>query len=180
MSEITDEHIEHLKHQDFKNKKHEKGCTCGYCELRRWEKQQQQLRREFNKRIKSLSLDPSAREALFTKFEDCWNTGFRCFYCKRQMELHFENEFSFTLDHTVPKANDGEDTVENLEFVCRTCNFLKGSMDAARYIADIGRLESRRKRREYWLAKEAEGKDKDARDSYAEIFKHVAAKKERE
>ena len=51
MSEITDEHIEHLKHKDFKNKKHKEGCTCGYCELKRWEKQQQQLRKEFNKLI---------------------------------------------------------------------------------------------------------------------------------
>ena len=34
-----------VKHQDFKNKKHEKGCTCGYCELKRWEEQQQILRK---------------------------------------------------------------------------------------------------------------------------------------
>ena len=46
MNELTDEDIEHLKHQDFKNKKHEKGCTCGYCELKRYEKQQRLLRRK--------------------------------------------------------------------------------------------------------------------------------------
>lgn len=46
MNEITDEDIEHLKHQDFKNKEHEKGCTCGYCELKRWKKQQQLLSKE--------------------------------------------------------------------------------------------------------------------------------------
>ena len=170
MTEITDEDIEHLKHKDFKNKKHKEGCTCGYCELKRWEKQQQLLRAEFNKRIKSLSLDPSAREGLFTKFEDCWNTDFRCFYCKRRMELHFENEFSFTIDHTVPKANHGQDTVENLEFACRICNFLKGDMDAEKYINNMERLKSRKKKKEYRKARKATEKDKQMRDAYKDIF----------
>ena len=31
MKMVTEENIEHLKHQDFKNKQHDKDCKCGYC-----------------------------------------------------------------------------------------------------------------------------------------------------
>lgn len=30
-----EEDIEHLKHQDFKNKKHKDNCGCGYCWLKK-------------------------------------------------------------------------------------------------------------------------------------------------
>lgn len=33
--EYTDEDIEHLKHQDFKNKIHPNDCGCGYCWMKR-------------------------------------------------------------------------------------------------------------------------------------------------
>jgi hypothetical protein len=33
--EYTEEDIEHLKHKDFMNKKHDKTCKCGYCEMKR-------------------------------------------------------------------------------------------------------------------------------------------------
>ena len=46
MNELTDEDIEHLKHQDFKNKQHEKGCMCRYCELKRWEKAKNAKKKE--------------------------------------------------------------------------------------------------------------------------------------
>ena len=137
------------------------------------------LRYEFRNRIKALKLDDQTREELFIKFKDCWGTGFRCFYCKRRMELEFENEHSFTIDHTVPKVKRGQDIVQNLEFVCRTCNFLKGDMDAEKYINNMERLIARKKKKEYWEARKATKKDEQTRESYKNIFQMVNAKKEK-
>ena len=138
------------------------------------------LRYEFRKRIKSLKLDAQTREELFIKFKNCWDSGFRCFYCKKRMDLHFENEFSFTIDHTIPKVKNGLDIVENLEFVCRTCNFLKGNRDAEKYVNTIGWLIARKNKREYWKARKATKKDEQTRDAYKGIFEMVNAKKERQ
>ena len=138
------------------------------------------LRTEFNKRIKSLRLDEQAKEELFKIFKDCWNTGFECLYCGRKMDLQFENEHSFTIDHYLARSKGGKDIPDNLVFCCRDCNLLKSDMSVEKYLKNMEKLKLRKKKNEYWLAKEAAEKDKDSRDSYAEIFKHVAAKKERE
>ena len=138
------------------------------------------LRPEFNKRIKTLKLDEQAKEELFRLFKDCWNTGFECLYCGRKMDLQFENEYSFTIDHYLARSKGGKDIPDNLVFCCRDCNLLKSDMSVEKYLKNMEKLKLRKKKNEYWLAKEAAEKDKDSRDSYAEIFKHVAAKKERE
>lgn len=139
---------------------------------------EEQLRKEFNKRIKALKLDEQAKEELFDKFKECWDTGFRCFYCRKRMELHFENEFSFSIDHTIPKAKNGQDVVQNLEFACRDCNLLKGDMNAEKYINNMERLKLRKQKREYWKARKASKKDKQTREAYKDIFQHINAKKE--
>jgi hypothetical protein len=51
MSELTDEDIEVLKHRDFRNKKHEKDCTCGYCEILKWFVKNVEYRNMENKKI---------------------------------------------------------------------------------------------------------------------------------
>ena len=136
------------------------------------------LRTEFNKRINTLKLDKQAREELFDKFKDCWDAGFRCFYCKRRMDLKFENEYSFSIDHTIPKAKQGQDTAQNLEFVCRTCNFLKGDMSAEEYTNNMERLIARKNKREYFKARKSSKKDLQTRESFKDIFGMVNAKKE--
>ena len=176
MNEITDEHIEHLKHQDFKAKKHEKGCTCGYCELKRWAKREEELRTEFNKRIKALKLDEQAKEELFKIFKDCWNTGFECLYCGRKMSLHFENEYSFTIDHYLARSKGGKDTSNNLVFCCRDCNFLKSDMSAEKYLKNMERLKSRKNKRESRKARKSSKNDKRTRDAYVDIFERRTAK----
>jgi len=133
----------------------------------------EKLKTEFNKRIKTLKLDNQAKEELFNKFMECWNYDFQCFYCRKRMDLHFENEYSFTIDHTIPKAKKGKDTVENLEFVCRTCNFLKGNRDAENYINNMERLIARKNKREYFKAKKFSRKDEQIRDAYKDIFQMV-------
>jgi len=133
------------------------------------------LRAEFTKRIKTFSLTDQAKQELFNKFKDCWDTGFRCFYCKKRMDLKFENEYSFTIDHTTPKAKGGQDTVQNLEFVCRTCNFLKGGMDTEKYMDNMERLTARKNKNEYRKARRATEKDKQTREAYKTIFELVGA-----
>lgn len=138
------------------------------------------IREEFYKRVKLLKLDEQAKEELYGKFSACWATGFKCFYCKRRMELHFENELSFSIDHLIPKAKNGKDEISNLEFVCRDCNLLKGDMDAKKYIDNMGRLKSRKKKNEYWKAKKSSKNDEQTREAYKDIFQHINAKQERE
>ena len=179
MSEITDEHIEHLKHQDFKNKTHEKGCTCGYCELKRWEKQQQQLRKEFNKRIRSLKLDEHAREELFRRFAELYNYGgFKCAYCNERMELKGDTELAVTIDHIEAQVHGGTDNIFNLTFACQSCNSMKKDKDVEWFVRNVKRLKERKRKNEYWKARKATKKDKPIRDSYKDIFQMVNAKKE--
>ena len=114
---------------------------------------------EFNKRTKSLKLNEQAKEKLFIKFKDCWDTGFRCFYCDRRMDLKFENEYSWTIEHFIPRAKGGKDEAKNIEFVCRACNFLKGEMNPEQYINIHKRLKLKKQKMEHWKARKATKKD---------------------
>jgi len=177
MNEITDEHIEHLKHQDFKNKKHEEGCTCGYCELKRWEREQQQLRKEFNKRANSLKLTKEAKEELFIKFQECFGNGFLCVYCNKRMELKYANEYGWTLDHIIPRKDGGKNTVENLCFCCRDCNFQKKIMSVEDFRIKMDIIKKRKQEQEYWKARRASKKDEQTREAYKDIFERRGANK---
>ena len=128
------------------------------------------LRPEFNKRIKALKLDEQAKEEIFRLFKDCWNTGFECLYCGRKMDLLFENEHSFVIDHYLARSKGGKDTPDNLVFCCRDCNLLKGDMDVTEYIKNMERLKERKRKNEYWKARKAAKRDEPIRDSYKDIF----------
>ena len=135
------------------------------------------LRKEFSKRTNSLKLDEQAKEELFNKFKDCWDSGFSCFYCKRRMDLKFENEYSWTIEHFIPRAKGGKDEAENIEFVCRACNFLKGEMNPEQYINNRKRLKLRKNKREYYKARKSTIQDEAIREAYKDIFKMRDAKK---
>ena len=130
----------------------------------------EQLRTEFNKRIKSLKLDNQAKEELFDKFKSCYDAGLNCFYCGNVMELKWGSELSFTWDHTIPRKAGGKNITKNIELVCRTCNFLKGDMSVEKYIQNMGRLIARKNKKEYWKAKKSSKKDEAIRDAYKDIF----------
>ena len=142
--------------------------------------EEEELRKELNKRIKTLTMDTETKEELFKKLLNCYENGFKCFYCKERMELKFENELGFTIDHTIPKAKNGKDNVGNLEFVCFQCNSMKADKDAGWFIKNVKRLKERKRRREEAKAIRAATKDKRVRDSYKQIFTHIRAEKERE
>lgn len=133
------------------------------------------FKKRFEKRIRTLKLDNEAKDKLYAKFLKSWNHGFFCLYCRVEMDLDFEHEHSFTIDHTVPKVSGGQDTVENLEFVCRDCNFLKSGMSAEAYLHNMKRLKGRKRNREYWKAKKASKKDERTRDAFKEIFESINA-----
>ena len=52
----------------------------------------------------------------------------KCVYCGFDGS-RFENWRQLSLDHIIPKANKGEDTLENLAVACRRCNDNKGDSD---------------------------------------------------
>ena len=142
-------------------------------------KANEELRKQFSKRIKSLNLTKEAKKELFNLFKDCWNTGFECLYCGRKMDLLFENEHSFTIDHYLARSKGGKDIPDNLVFCCRDCNLLKGDMDVTEYIKNMERVKERKRKNEYWKARKATKKDEQTRESYKDIFQMVNAKKEK-
>lgn len=138
----------------------------------------EQPRTEFNKRTKVLNLSEEAKEELLLKFQACYNNGFLCLYCDKRMELKWGSELSFTIDHIISRRFQGEDSINNLAFVCRSCNYLKGSMSVVKYLKNMDRLKQRKNKREFFKAKSASKKDKATREAYQDIFNHLEAKKQ--
>jgi hypothetical protein len=64
----------------------------------------------------------------------------RCYYC--QCDVTLENS---TLDHLVPRAKKGKNTVDNIVLSCYTCNHRKGTKTAAEFLAI---LEAERERKQ--------------------------------
>jgi len=149
--------------------------------LKKWEKQQQQLRKEFNNRIKSLKLTKEAREELFNRFSELYEyRGFKCAYCDERMELKYgDTELAFTIDHILAQVHGGSDSINNLTFACQSCNSMKGDKDVNRFIQNLKRLKLRKKKREYFKAAKASKKDEQQREAYKDIFKMVEAKKKK-
>ena len=135
------------------------------------------LRIDFNKRVKILKLDDQAKEDLFNRFSELYNNGFKCAYCNERMELKWGTELSFTIDHIIPRKLGGQDTLDNIAFTCRTCNFLKGDRQPDWFYPNIKRLKLRKKKNESWKARKSTKKDEGTREAYKDIFERVGAKK---
>ena len=133
---------------------------------------EEELRKEFDNRVKTLELDNEAKEELFIKLVDCFKNGFKCFYCGKRMELEFLNELSFTIDHTLSRKHGGKDEVSNLEFICFQCNSMKADKDADWFIKNVNRLKKRKMRTEQFKAIKS-SKDDRERESYKDIFKRL-------
>lgn len=124
---------------------------------------------EYHRRIKTLKLEDSEKEELHSKFKIALENDFKCFYCGEKMDIEYESELSFTIDHIIPKSKGGEDTANNLEFVCRNCNFLKGEKDVDYFLENLDRLKQRKLKSAMFKARRV--KDDRIKESYAEIFK---------
>ena len=154
-------------------------CSCSASravhrtENKRDRKMNEELK-EFNRRIKTLKLDPKAKEELYAKFTKSINNCFKCFYCGERMDLEYGTELSFTIDHVLSRKRGGQDTVNNLEFVCRNCNFLKGEKDIDWFLMNLDRLKKRKLKRELFKARKHP--DDRIRESYENIFKMRAVR----
>ena len=143
---------------------------------------EEELRTEFNKRIKSLKLDEHAKEELFNRFSELYKYGgFKCAYCDERMELKWsDTELAFTIDHVFAKVRGGSDSIHNLTFACQSCNSMKKDKDAGWFANNVKRLKLRKKKRETWKARKSTKKDEQTKKSYEEIFQMVNVKKEME
>lgn len=129
------------------------------------------LRKGFDKRIKVLGkIEKEVKEELFRKFVSCYDAGFNCFYCGNKMELKWGSELSVTFDHTIPRKAGGKNTAENIELVCRTCNFLKGSKNAGWFADNVKKLKVRKNKRESYKARKSSIRDEAVREAYKDIF----------
>ena len=138
----------------------------------------ERLRKEFDKRAKTLKLDFVEKDMLLDRFIRCWDTGFHCCYCNKRMDIKYENEYGWTIDHIISRKVGGKDTVGNLCFCCRDCNFQKNIMSAETYKTKMEKIKQRKKKREYWKAKKSSKNDEQTREAFKDIFQHINAKKE--
>jgi len=54
--------------------------------------------------------------------------GFRCFYCRRSMP-----DNAATIEHVIPRADGGDDSMGNLVVACQWCNCLRDRMDHEKF-----------------------------------------------
>ena len=143
-------------------------------------KMEEQLRKEFDKRVKVLKLDEEAKEELFDRFSELYKYGgFKCAYCDERMELKWgDTELAFTIDHIEARARGGTDNIFNLTFCCQSCNSMKGDKDVEWFTNNVKRLKLRKKKNEYWKARKSSKKEEREREAFKDIFQHINAKKE--
>lgn len=55
-----------------------------------------------------------------------------CWYCGKEME-----PFKLTKDHVFPRAKGGDNDMDNIIMVCKTCNSSKGDMDLFEWYAEV-------------------------------------------
>lgn len=140
----------------------------------------EQLRKEFGKRTKLLKLDDQAKEELFRRFSELYeHGGFKCAYCNERMELKYgDTELAFTIDHIEAQVHGGTDDIFNLTFCCQSCNSMKKDKDVEWFVRNVKRLKERKRKTEYWKARNSTKKDEPIREAYKDIFERVNVKKE--
>ena len=141
----------------------------------------EELKKEFDKRVKTLKLDEQAKEGLFRRFSELYKYGgFKCAYCDEQMVLKWgDTELAFTIDHVLARVHGGSDSIHNLTFACQSCNSMKGNKDVGWFVNNVKRLKLRKQKREYWKARKTTKKDERTREAFKDIFQMLNAKKER-
>jgi len=92
------------------------------------------LSSRFNRHVRLLYLRSIAKEierldemALWERFLDLYQGGFKCQECARIMTLDGkENQSIWTIDHVFPVCKGGGNGQGNLRFICFECNTKKG------------------------------------------------------
>jgi len=132
---------------------------------------EKELKQEFDKRFKVLNkIEKEVKKKLFDVFVQCYaENDFRCIYCNEKMSLSWGEEYSFSIDHVIPKSKGGLDTPDNLVFCCAECNFLKGNRDVDYFLNNLDRLKKRKLKREQFKARKS-SKDDREREAFKQIF----------
>jgi 5-methylcytosine-specific restriction endonuclease McrA len=71
--------------------------------------------------------------------------GGACHYCKRTMTIERHPKLMCTIDHVVPQAHGGEDTMANYVGACSQCNNARGTIPSrlfARFVRRFGVTDS--------------------------------------
>lgn len=55
-----------------------------------------------------------------------------CWYCGKEME-----PFKLTKDHVFPRSKGGDNDMDNIIMVCKSCNSSKGNMDLFKWYAEV-------------------------------------------
>ena len=70
------------------------------------------------------------KNLLWEKVVASFQEGFRCYYCGCALHVRQPRPSPqvFSLDHYLPFALGGKNTVENIVICCHSCNIIKGTM----------------------------------------------------
>jgi len=66
------------------------------------------------------------------------NSDKKCYWCGSKININ--NSQSYHLDHYIPLAKGGENSINNIVLSCPTCNLSKGAKDPIKFANSIGRL----------------------------------------
>jgi len=137
------------------------------------------IKKEFNRRIKTLKLTEEEKEELYAKFTESLENGFLCAYCGDKMSLKWGTKLSFSIDHTIPRKSGGKDSIENLEFICAQCNEMKSNKSPDWFFRNVKRLKERKLHQEQFKAQRS-SKDDREREAFKQIFQMRGALMQKE
>ena len=104
---------------------------------RRWDSQYK------NGRHKKYDIERASLKVFEDCLIECYDNGFRCYYCNRKLQLNAKYPFYLTpsIDHYIPISKGGLDEDYNIVACCYVCNLVKGSLSGDLYEEVIEHLK---------------------------------------
>jgi 5-methylcytosine-specific restriction endonuclease McrA len=93
--------------------------------------------RTSNERCNKFDIKPLSKDIVKTLFQDAANKQLRCPYCGEVMSFTSSRDnyrMAISIDHTIPFANGGTNTLDNLKAICTRCNLVKGTMKEKHFV----------------------------------------------
>ena len=84
--------------------------------------------------LKSNGRNSYSNMVILKKLSECYEAGFKCYYCGKTMEIPLGSPDSYTLDHGTPKTYGGDSEYDNIYFVCYGCNVLKSCIHKDNFV----------------------------------------------
>ena len=103
------------------------------------------LREGFNRRFRNLlkrsekyGVKPPDKEEVWAKLVEHYKNGFFCEYCGKEMKLkgggYEGNKDVWSIEHKRPLSEGGDNSMDNITFVCHQCNLVKGTLSSEIYV----------------------------------------------